>query len=76
MSISFGAGLLLNALEPNRMSTDERLAELAELLARGLVRLRAKQSSRLSACRESSFVDFDGTQSGHAPATQFAESNV
>ena len=68
--------LLMNALSPGRMSTDERLAELAELLARGLVRLRAKQSSRLSAGRESSFVDFAGDQSGHAPATQSAETHA
>ena len=67
---------MLNAIDPNRMSTDERLVELAELLARGLVRLRAKQSSRLSAPAESSFVDFTGNQSGHAPATQFAESDA
>lgn len=62
-----------NALDPDCMSTDERFTELAELLARGLVRLRAKQSSRLSAGRESSFVDFTAHQSGHATATQFAE---
>lgn len=34
---------------------------------------RAKQSSGLSRVAESSFVDFTAHQSGHAPATQFAE---
>jgi hypothetical protein len=38
-----------NALAPGRMSTGERLDEIAAILALGLVRLRAQQSSRLSA---------------------------
>ena len=66
----------MNGLDPDRMTTDERLAELAELLARGLVRLRAKQSSGLSDGGESSSVDFTAHQSGHGPATQFAEADA
>ena len=38
----------MNALRPDRMSVDERLAEVADLLALALVRLRARQSSTVS----------------------------
>lgn len=64
---------MLNALHPNRVSGDERMAELAAILAAGLMRLRAKQSRRLSAGTESSLVDFTANQSGHGPATQLVE---
>ena len=37
-----------NALHPDHMTMDERLAEVAEILAAGLIRLRARQSSHLS----------------------------
>jgi len=50
------------------MTADERLAELGELLARGVMRLQAPKSSRLSADRGDSFVDFVPDQSGHADA--------
>ena len=53
-----------NALSPNRMTTAERLTEVASILAAGLVRLRARQSSRLSGDRENSCVDFTANQSG------------
>ena len=56
----------MNALHPDRMSADERLDELATVLARGLQRLRTRQSRRLSAGTESSSVDFSADQSGHA----------
>jgi hypothetical protein len=46
-------------------STDH-LSEIASILAAGLMRLRAKQSSELSAVRENSSVDFSAYQSGHA----------
>ena len=38
----------MNALHPDRMTASERLAEVADLLALGLVRLRARQSSTVS----------------------------
>lgn len=38
-----------NALHPMAMTAAERLEEVASILALGLVRLRARQSSRLSA---------------------------
>ena len=54
----------LNAVSADHLSADERLTELATILAAGLVRLRARQSSGLSADRENSFVDFTANQSG------------
>jgi hypothetical protein len=43
-----------------------RLSEIATILAAGLRRLRARQSTELSAVRENSSVDFTACQSGHA----------
>lgn len=60
-------------LHPDRMSAQDRIAELAAILAAGLVRLRARQSSGLSAGTENVCVDFAGDQSGGASATQTAE---
>ena len=55
-----------NGIDPDRLPAPERLAEIAEILAAGLIRLRARQSSHLSAdCGESS-LDCPGIQSGHA----------
>jgi hypothetical protein len=48
------------------MRPAERLDEIASILALGLVRLRARQSSELSAPTEKGFVDFNAGQSGHA----------
>jgi len=50
------------------MTPDERLAELGEILARGLIRLHARKSSPLSADRGDSSVDFLPDRSGHADA--------
>jgi hypothetical protein len=55
-----------NALHPERMAPEERLSEIAEILAGGLTRLKARQSSRLSADRGESSLDCAGDQSGHA----------
>ena len=66
----------MNPLSPDRMSPAERLAELASILASGLVRLRARQSSRLSGERENSFVDFTAHQSGHATGLEPVESGA
>lgn len=65
-----------NPLSPNRMTPAERLTELATILAAGLVRLRARQSSRVSGERENSFVDFTANQSGHAAELAPAENNA
>jgi hypothetical protein len=45
-----------NPLSPERMTSDERLAELGRILAAGLGRVLPEQSSHLSAAvRDSSF---------------------
>ena len=43
---------------------NERLFELASILAAGLLRLRERQSSGVSCDRENSCVDFTADQSG------------
>ena len=53
-----------NALEPDRMTTDERLREVGEILAAGLLRLRAKRPAEGGHRRESS-LDFAARQSVH-----------
>ena len=56
----------MNAFDPDKMSTTERLDEVAEILVAGLQRLRTRQSSDQSAhCGESS-LHSSGHQSGHA----------
>lgn len=56
----------MNALSPDQMTADERLAEIGEILAVGLIRLRALQSTRLSAANGESSVDFLPQRRGHA----------
>jgi hypothetical protein len=46
------------------MSADARLAEIGRILAAGVVRLNAAQSSGLSAENRDSFVDFLPRKSG------------
>ncbi len=55
-----------SALSPDFMTSDERLAELGQILARGLIRLHARKSSRLSADHGDSCVDFRTSPSSHA----------
>ena len=59
----------MNPLPPNHMSAAERLGELCSILAVGLIRLKARQSSRQSTRQENRFVDFMPDQCRHA--TQF-----
>ena len=47
-----------NPLCPERMSAQARLAEIGRILAAGVMRLNAAQSSGLSAETGDSFVDF------------------
>jgi hypothetical protein len=56
----------MNALHPTHMTPAERLAEIADILAAGLMRLRARQSTHLSAHHGESSLDCLGHQSGHA----------
>jgi hypothetical protein len=54
------------------MSATERLVEIAEILAAGLVRLRLRQSSHLSSLTGDSSLDFALHQSGHDNAKSMA----
>jgi hypothetical protein len=56
----------MSALKPHLMTAAERLDEVAEILAAGLMRARARQSSPQSADRGESSLDCPGHQSGHA----------
>jgi hypothetical protein len=53
-----------NPLSPDRMSADERLAEVAEILAAGLMRLLPQQSTHLSADGGDSSLDILALKSG------------
>ena len=55
-----------NGIDPGRLSPAERLDEIAEILAAGLIRPKARKSSPLSAdCGESS-LDCAAHRSSHA----------
>jgi hypothetical protein len=56
--------LAMNALDPDQMTAAERLDEITKILAAGLIRLRAQQSSSLSAPNGDSFLDFSPPKSG------------
>jgi hypothetical protein len=56
----------MNPLNPNRMTPAERLDEIAEILAAGLIRLQARQSTPLSAERGESSLDCAAHRSSHA----------
>jgi hypothetical protein len=47
------------------MSAAERLDEIADILAAGLIHLRVRKSSALSRDRGESSLDFSPSQSGH-----------
>lgn len=53
-----------NPLCPERMSANARLAEIGRILAVGVIRLNAAQSSGISAETGDSFVDFSPRKSG------------
>lgn len=55
-----------NALRPDLMSVPEGLDEIAEILAVGLMRLLARQSSPLSPDLGESSLDCADRQSGYA----------
>jgi len=56
----------MNALNPEQMTATARLAEIAQILAAGLTRLRARQSSALPADFGESSLHCAAAQSGHA----------
>jgi hypothetical protein len=53
-----------NPLSPDRMRAAERLAEIAAILAAGVIRIWRPQSSPLSAPNGDSFLDFLPPKSG------------
>ncbi len=55
----------MNPLSPDLMTADERLAEVAEILAAGVVRLKARQSSHISVLTGENSLDCVARQSGH-----------
>lgn len=59
-----------NPLQPDHLRPAERRAELCSILALGLVRLRLRQSSDLSAERGENSLHSPADQSGHATPTQ------
>ena len=59
-----------NALRPDRMSAAERLDEVADMLAAGLIRLKARRSRALSADTGDSRLDFTAPQSGYVPVNR------
>ena len=56
----------MSALKPDLMTAAERLDEIAEILAAGLMRVRARQSSPQSADFGESSLDCPADQSVHA----------
>jgi hypothetical protein len=56
----------MNPLNPDRMSSKERLAEVTRIFALGLIRLRARQSSQVSDLTRESCLHFPPDRSGHA----------
>jgi hypothetical protein len=61
---------MTNGPDPDDLSAAERLDEIAGILAAGLMRLRARQSSHLSRHDGESSLDCSATQSGHAEAPE------
>ena len=64
-----------NALHPDRMTTAERLGELASILAAGLIRLQARKSRQLSEDQGDSCLDLSTLWSGHKPVETKTENN-
>lgn len=62
---SWSLPAMRNALNPNLMSAAERLAEIGEILAPGLIRLRARQRDAEARRSGESSLDFPGAQSVH-----------
>jgi hypothetical protein len=56
----------MNPLKPELMTADERLAEIAQILACGLIRLHARKSSPLSTKNREGSFDISPDRSSHA----------
>lgn len=57
-----------NPLHPDLMTAEQRLDELAQILATGFLRLRQRQSESDSSHLEKNSLDFPPGGSGHATA--------
>lgn len=57
---------MFNPLDPGKLTAKERLSELAEILAAGLMRLQARKSTPLYPHTGESSLDCPAHQSGHA----------
>jgi hypothetical protein len=68
-------GTPVNALNPDRMTAAERLAEIAEILARGLMRLQARQSSQKSGHYGDSYLDFAPNQRSHVAEHELGDAD-
>ena len=62
-----------NGLAPDLLTPTERIAEIGALLATGLIRLHAAQSSRTSGMSRDSSLDCAADQSVHATALNETE---
>ena len=58
---------MINALDPERMTAEERLDEVAEILATGLLRLRTHESANNSNDSGDFPLDLPAHQSVHGP---------
>lgn len=56
----------MNPVKPSALAADQRLAEIAEILAAGFVRLLSRQSTPVSPHSGESALDCVGVQSGPA----------
>ena len=54
-----------NALDPDRMTAEERLREVGEILASGLIRLRGRRRELRGADARDVSLDFTAGQSVH-----------
>jgi hypothetical protein len=62
-----------NALAPDLMTAEERLTEIAQILAAGLLRLRRRESEKHVSHVEKNGLDFLPDRSVHATARQRRE---
>ena len=62
-----------NPLPPDLMTPDERLDEVAQILAAGLVRLRQRECRSACSRLEKNDLDLSPDRSGHATARQRRE---
>jgi hypothetical protein len=70
-SLSISRRAAANGLQPSLMTPKERLDEIAEVVAAGILRLRARLRAPRGSTREQVRVDFSPRRSGHvAPSGQ------